>query len=117
MSDLKADFTIDLKTAQTYAKKWRDKDSSFDYRGLHGFLIPAENLQKLLDQGPDAIRAYIGVDDDGYAKLMIVGTKWSHPTESHDDMLPDSKFPGRIYDFTRPCPPACGYMSPLNDLP
>jgi hypothetical protein len=119
MSESNADFTIDLTTARDYAKRWRAEDSDYEkHNKLNAFLIPKQNLQYLLDQDVDAVRAYLGVDEDGVEKLMIVGTKWSHETETHDDMLPlmDSKFQGKIYDFTRPCPQACGHKSALNDL-
>ncbi|MES2486091.1 MAG: hypothetical protein V4581_09135 [Bacteroidota bacterium] len=117
MSDVNADYTISLQTARDYAKKWRDPNHTYDRTKLHAFLIPKENLQSLLDETPDtSVRAYIGIDEDGTPKLMIVGTKYNHQMETHDDMLPNSAAPGKIYDFTLPCPRACGYMSPLNDL-
>jgi hypothetical protein len=117
-SDLNADFTIDLKTAQTYAAKWRDPNTSLDYRALHAFLIPTQNLKDILAQEPTAaVRAYLGINDDGEAKLLMVGTIWDKDHNSHNDMLPDSDIPGKIYNFTRPCPPFCAFESPLNDLP
>lgn len=124
MSDLNADFTISLETAQTYARRWRDPKATFDYRAQHAFLIPLDNLQSLIDQKAPkstAVRAYLGIGDDGYAKLMMVGTVPYLPgTDIHDDMLPDSvgNIPvGKIYNFTRPCPPFCAHISSLNDLP
>lgn len=119
MSDLNADYSISLTTAREYAKRWRSEEGSYDkHNKLHAFLIPKENLEALLKEDVDAVRAYIGVDEKGGEKLMIVGTKWSHETETQDDMLPllGTKFAGKIYDFTMPCPRFCGHKSALNEL-
>ena len=141
MSDTNVDLTISLNTAREYAKRWREEKSDYDdHNRLHGFLIPRQNLEALLAQitaieeknaandsnandgenkdGIYNLRAYIGVDENGYEKLMVVGTKYNKVMQSHDDMLPllDTAIPGKIYDFTRPCPQSCGYMSALNDL-
>lgn len=124
MSDVNADFTISLEKAQEYARRWRDPKETFDYKAQHGFLIPLDNLQALIDHkaaNSTSVRAYLGIDDNGYAKLMMVGTvPYLHGTGIHDDMLPDSVAPvpvGKIYNFTRPCPPFCAHISSLNDLP
>jgi hypothetical protein len=113
------DFTIDMKTALSWAKRWRKEEGTYNaHHELHAFLIPKEDIAALAQQeGVDAIRAYIGVDENDVEKLMIVGTTYNKTRESFDDMIPDSQTPGLIYDFTRPCPPACGYHSPLNDIP
>lgn len=110
--------TISLETAQEWAKKWRDEEAGYNsHNDVHGFLIPIEDIQLLLRQNVDAIRAYIGVDEDNVEKLMLVGTKYNPDHDTYDDMLPGLKPEGRIYDFTKPCPPACAYDSPLNKLP
>ena len=119
MSDLNADFSIDLTTAREYAKRWRSEDSTYEaHNKLHAFLIPRQNLEALLAENSDAFRAYIGVDENNVEKLMIVGTKWSKNTDTQDDMLPllDTAYPGKIYDFTMPCPKFCGHKSALNEL-
>jgi hypothetical protein len=117
MSDLTTDFSITLEKAREYAKNWRDPKTEFDHTALHAFLIPKDSMQRIIDEMPDTgIRAYLGISETGEPKLMIVGTKYNHQMQTHDDMLPESESPGRIYDFTVPCPRACGYMSPLNDL-
>lgn len=118
MSDLESGrFVIDLPTALGYAKNWRDPALAYKYTELHGFLMAKENLEDLLSQNPDGVRAYLGIDSEtGQAKLMLVGTKWHGPTESHNDMLPGTANAGEIFDFTRPCPKACGFESPFNNL-
>ncbi|KDC44844.1 hypothetical protein, partial [Pseudoalteromonas fuliginea] len=81
----------------------------------HAFLIPKDDLTQVLAQGVDAVRAYIGVDENNVEKLMIVGTKYDAATDTYVDMLPEkSAEGGNIYDFTRPCPPSCDSGSPLN---
>lgn len=113
------DFTIDLKTAQDWARRWRKEEGDYNaHHEVHAFLIPVEDIQALLEEGVDKIRAYIGVDENEEEKLMIVGTRYNAEQDTYDDMLPSgSPIKGSIYDFTQPCPPACGYNSPLNNLP
>ena len=110
--------TITLETAQQWAKKWRQGEANYNsHNDVHGFLIPKEDIQLLLEQDIDALRAYIGVDENNVEKLMIVGTKFNDQQGTYDDMLPGAVHEGRIYDFTQPCPPVCAYNSPLNKLP
>lgn len=109
---------IDLATAQKWARKWRKLEGSYNkHHLLHAFVIPKEDLQEVLREGVDGARAYIGVDDNDVEKLMIVGTKYDAISDTYNDILPPKYPDGKIYDFTRPCPPSCGYQSPLNDLP
>ena len=113
----KFDNRIYLNTAKKWAQKWRDDEAGFiTHNEVKGFLLPIEGLQQIVASGAEAARAYIGVDENGQAKLMIVGTSYNHQMQTHDDMLPDTAKPGYIYDFTLPCPRACGFESPLNDL-
>jgi len=83
---------------------------------VKGFYIPLEGLRRIIESGATGARAYMGVHNDE-AKLVIVGTTHNAVQGTEDDMLPGTANPGLIYDFTRPCPRACGYNSPLNDLP
>ncbi len=107
---------IPLTTAQAWAKKWRREEGTYNsHHELHAFLIPKEDLTGLLSEGVDAVRAYLGVDDQDVEKLMIVGTKYDAATDTYVDMTPDRIVnSGHIYDFTRPCPPSCDAASPLN---
>ena len=110
--------TINLKTAQSYARKWRKEEGTYNaHHDLHAFFIPKDDLIQLLDEGVDGVRAYLGVDANNVEKLMIVGTRYNSLHDTYDDMLPDAAHPGQIYDFTRPCPPFCGFNSSLNNLP
>ena len=112
--------SIPLKTAQKWAKRWSKKEGNYNkHNKLNAFLIPKVDLLEVLAEGVDAVRAYIGVDDAGIEKLMIVGTKYNPETGIYEDMITegvgDNEGTGNdIYDFTEPCPPASDPASPLN---
>lgn len=118
--------TIPLNVAQDWAKRWKKKEGNYNkHHELHAFLIPTIDLQEVLTESPDAVRAYIGVEktSDGQLieKLMIVGTRLNPKTGIYEDMITDPQrkgitdgLDGDIYDFTRPCPTACDPGSPLN---
>ncbi|AXG74391.1 hypothetical protein DVK85_09160 [Flavobacterium arcticum] len=110
--------TITLDTAQSWAKKWRKEEGTYNsHHEVHAFLIPKEDLIEVLEEGVDAVRAYLGVDDLNEEKLMIVGTRYDAATDTYVDMTPNKVIDaGYIYDFTRPCPPSCDSASPLNSL-
>ncbi|MGZ9676383.1 hypothetical protein [Flavobacterium sp. GNP001] len=111
--------SISLKTAQKWAKRWSKKEGDYNkHHRLNAFLIPKEDLLEVLAEGVDAVRAYIGVDDNNVEKLMIVGTKFDAATNTYVDMITvgvDGVTQGEddIYDFTRPCPTVCDESSPL----
>ena len=112
--------SIPLKTAQKWAKRWTKREGNYNkHHHVNAFLIPKVDLLEVLAEGVDAVRAYIGVDDEGVEKLMIVGTKFNPETGIYVDMisgtLGDSAgVEDNIYDFTEPCPPASDPESPLN---
>lgn len=111
--------SISLKTAQKWAKRWSKKEGDYNkHHRLNAFLIPKEDLLEVLAEGVDAVRAYIGVDDNNVEKLMIVGTKFDAATNTYVDMITVgvggiNQGEDDIYDFTRPCPTACDPDSPL----
>ncbi len=41
---------------------------------IDGYLIPIESLQGVMKQKIDAVRAYVGINDQGEQTLMLVGT-------------------------------------------
>ncbi|WP_136668973.1 hypothetical protein [Flavobacterium sp. H122] len=112
--------TVLLKDAKTWAKRWRKEEGDYNkHHKLKAFLIPKVDLQEVLTEGIDAARAYIGIDNNGVERLMIVGTKYDEKTGNYIDMItadPTNEVltDGDIYDFTRPCPSACDPDSPLN---
>lgn len=111
---------IPLKTAQKWAKQWTKKEGNYNkHHHVNAFLIPKVDLLEVLTEGVDAVRAYIGVDDAGVEKLMIVGTKFNPETGIYVDMITvgvgnSTGGEDNIYDFTQPCPPASDPESPLN---
>lgn len=107
--------TIDLQTAQNWAKTWRKVEGNYNsHHEVHAFLIPKADLTELLAQGVDAVRAYIGVDENNVEKLMLVGTIYDAATDIYTDMLPNQSPEGSIFDFVSPCPPCCDPTSALN---
>ena len=111
---------IPLKTAQRWAKRWSKRVGNYNkHHHVNAFLIPKIDLVEVLKEGVDAVRAYIGVDDDGIEKLMIVGTKYDPVTKIYVDMISTQEngemaaTKDAIYDFTSPCPSNCDPETPM----
>lgn len=79
---------ISLNEAQRWAKRWSKKEGHYNkHHNVNAFLIPKVDLLEVLKEGVDAVRAYIGVDDNDVEKLMIVGTKLDPKTGIYVDMI------------------------------
>lgn len=109
---------ISLNEAQRWAKRWSKEEGQYNkHHHVHAFLIPKKDILEVLVEGIDAVRAYIGVNDKGVEKLMIVGTKLDPLTGIYVDMISEgdgvNKEADTIYDFTEPCPTACDPESPM----
>ncbi|MFV8440571.1 hypothetical protein [Flavobacterium sp. LB2P44] len=112
---------IPLKTAQNWAKRWAKQEGNYNqHHHVKAFLIPKVDVLEVLKEGVDAVRAYLGVDDNGVEKLMIIGTKLDPLTGVYVDMITETEGDGDtaaasddIYDFTQPCPTACDPESPM----
>lgn len=109
---------ISLNEAQRWAKRWSKEEGQYNkHHHVHAFLIPKKDILEVLVEGIDAVRAYIGVNDKGVEKLMIVGTKLDPLTGIYVDMISEgdgvNKEADAIYDFTEPCPTACDPESPM----
>ena len=109
---------ISLNEAQRWAKRWSKEEGQYNkHHHVHAFLIPKKDILEVLVEGIDAVRAYIGVNDKGVEKLMIVGTKLDPLTGIYEDMISEgdgvNKEADTIYDFTEPCPTACDPESPM----
>ena len=118
LESIKATNAISLKEAQRWAKRWTKEEGQYNkHHHVLAFLIPKKDILEVLVEGIDAARAYIGVNDEGVEKLMIVGTKFDPLTGIYVDMISDevgvNKEADNIYDFTRPCPTDCDPSSPL----
>ena len=111
--------TITLEHAKKWAARWRKEEGTYNkHHELKAFLIPKADLMEVLAEGIDAARAYIGIDDKGVERLMIVGTTFDPKTGIYTDMITDTskdgvQLDGDIYDFTQPCPSTCDIDSPL----
>jgi len=99
--------TITLETAQAWAQKWRDTPGAT----VKAHLIPQIDITQLMNEKDVVdIRAYIGIDDNGENKLMLVGV------DANGNDLIDDANEQYIYDFTKPCPTTCNVTSPLYTL-
>lgn len=117
--------TITLEEAKRWAAKWRQLEGDYNkHHELKAFLIPKIDILEVLAEDIDAARAYIGIDDDGIERLMIVGTRYDPKTDTYVDMITGTssksdvtvQIEGDIYDFTKPCPSTCDIDSPLYGL-
>lgn len=97
---------ISLEIAQQWAARWRSNPE----HKVKGHLIPNIDIVELMGEGNVDVRAYIGVDEHGVNKLMLVGVD-----ENGNDLINDEK-KQYIYDFTKPCPDTCDTKSPLYTL-
>jgi hypothetical protein len=98
--------TISLADAQRWAANWRSNPSTT----VKAFLIPGIDITELAAEGGQDVRAYLGMDDNGVAKLILVAVD-----SNGEDMVDEAK-EHYIYDFTTPCPTTCDLKSPLYDL-
>jgi hypothetical protein len=115
------DTEITLEVAQKWVASWKKLGSEeLGNKKVDSYLIPKVNLEKVLAQGIDAARAYIGINEEGLQTIMIVGTRYDEKTGIYVDMVPGNGFEGEaggdgIYDFSQPSPPATGDdSSPMN---
>lgn len=98
--------TITLETAQKWAANWRSNPDN-----VYAHLIPMIDFTKLsMEKDVANIRGYMGIDEKGKNKLMLVGI------DSNGKDLIDSSKEQYIYDFTTPCPNTCDIDSPLFTL-
>jgi hypothetical protein len=117
------DTEITLKTAQGWVASWKKTtDEDLRKKKVDSYLIPKVNLEKVLAEGIDAARAYIGINDAGMQTLMIVGARYDEKTGIYVDIVSgygDEENAGGgsgIYDFTEPSPPYQGDPnSPMNE--
>lgn len=101
---------ISLETAQDWAERWREQPG-FNDTTVKAHLIPRVDINELLaEKYVVDIRAYIGIDDKGVNKLMLVGV------DAAGNDLINAVMDQFIYDFTQPCPNTCDINSPLYTL-
>jgi hypothetical protein len=99
-----AENAICLDDARTWAERW----TSDPINKVKAHLIPRIDITELFaEDGVVDIRAYIGIDDEGCNKLMLVGVD-----KDGNDLIDEEKG-DLIYDFTKPCPDTCDIKSKL----
>ncbi|WP_395042722.1 hypothetical protein [Flavobacterium sp.] len=98
---------ISLATAQKWAETWRANPDHV----VKAFLIPEVDITELMAEADvqDA-RAYLGIDETGAHKLMLVGV------DKNGKDLIDYENGLYIYDYTTTCPPDCDVSSPMYRL-
>lgn len=99
-----SDFQISLEQATSWIKTWRN---NLPKEPAKAHLIAKQALLDVME--PDdvvAVRAYLGVDDDGLQKVILVGVD-----ANGKDLIDENHI---MTDRSRPCPPDCaGDQSPL----
>lgn len=92
---------IELTLAQEWTSNYRKTKNPDSTRAI---FVGRDIIEEILQQDECVgIRYYFAEDDQGQAKLILVGAK---PDES--DIIP-----GIIADYGKPCPHCCDAASPL----
>jgi hypothetical protein len=98
---------IPLELAQEWAARWRNSGTN----EVKAYWIPKIDVTEILEKEEVAnIRGYLGIDDLGEFKMMLVGV------DENDKDLIDYEKGHFVYDFTQACPNFCDIKSPLFTL-
>ncbi|WP_291140691.1 hypothetical protein [Flavobacterium sp. UBA7680] len=105
---------IPLATAEVWEKRYED-DTTIETREnkVKSFLIPRESLEKVLALDTDAVRAYLGINDQKERTLLFVGAQYDKETGKYVDVYGKSSSEQNkaeaaediVYDGIRPSPP------------
>ncbi|WP_343695288.1 hypothetical protein [Flavobacterium sp.] len=105
---------VPLSTAQEWEKRYEDDSTIEDSKSkVKSYLIPRETLEKVLQLDTEAVRAYIGINDQNEKTLLFVGAKYDKATGKYVDVYGTSSQQNKsaeaaedvVYDGTRPSPP------------
>lgn len=112
---------ISLAKAKEWEKKYHDDTTLAESKKKAiAFLIPRESLEKVLELDTEAVRAYIGINDQDEKTLLFVGAKLDKKTGKYIDVYGQSSALQKtaaatedaeedaeevVYDGTRPSPP------------
>lgn len=106
---------VPLAVAKEWEKRYEDDTTVEDNKKkVKSFLIPRESLEIVLQLDADAVRAYIGINDQKEKTLLFVGAKLNKETGEYTDVYgPPSSSAQQskaaedeiVYDGARPCPP------------
>lgn len=105
---------VPLSTAKQWEKRYED-DSTIETSAnkVKSFLIPRQSLEKVLELGTEAVRAYIGINDQSEKTLLFVGARYDKETDKYIDVYAQSLLQNKsaesaddiVFDGTRPSPP------------
>jgi hypothetical protein len=107
---------ISLAVAKEWEKRYEDDTTVEDNKNkVKSYLIPRESLELVLQLDADAVRAYIGINDQKEKTLLFVGAKFDKETGKYIDVYgpPSSSQQNKaageddviVYDGARPSPP------------
>lgn len=105
---------VSIAVAKEWEKRYEDDITVEDRKNkVKSFLIPRESLEKVLELKTEAVRAYIGINDQKERTLLFVGAKLDPETGQYTDVYGPSgnqasaakAADGVAYDGARPCPP------------
>lgn len=109
---------ISVAKAKEWEKKYHgDTTAAESKKKAIAFLIPRESLEKVLELNTEAVRAYIGINDQNEKTLLFVGAKLDKETGKYIDVYGRSSALQKsaasetedaeevVYDGTRPSPP------------
>lgn len=99
-----SDFEITLEQATTWIKSWRN---NLPKEPAKAHLIKKQALLDVMQpEDVVAVRAYMGIDDVGVQKVILVGVD-----ANGKDLIDENHI---LTDKSSPCPPLCsGDESPL----
>ncbi|WP_289662636.1 hypothetical protein [Flavobacterium panacagri] len=105
---------VPLTTAEKWEKRYDDDTSVEDRKKkVKSYLIPRESLELVLKLDTEAVRAYIGINDQNEKTLLFVGAKYDPETGKYVDVYGtevgadegENEGIPIVYDGARPSPP------------
>ncbi|SHG81384.1 hypothetical protein [Flavobacterium defluvii] len=105
---------VPLSIAKEWEKRYQDDTTVEDSKNkVKSYLIPRESLEKVLQLNTEAVRAYIGINDQNEKTLLFVGAQYDKETGKYIDVYGQSSQQNKsaesaedvVYDGTRPSPP------------
>ncbi|MBZ4043297.1 hypothetical protein [Flavobacterium hibisci] len=104
---------IPLAVAKEWEKRYENDTTLEDSNSkIKSYLIPRESLEIVLQLNTDAVRAYIGINDQNEKTLLFVGANLDKETGKYIDVYgpPGNQGSAKsveevVYDGTRPSPP------------
>lgn len=124
--DFPKEVAVALTKAEAWTKNYRDEAtdhlvSGKDKKKVNSFVIPRETLELVLQLNTEAVRVYLGVNDDKEKTLIFVGAEKDENGVYRDkfgtssERSKEGSSESVVYDFAQPSPPYTpDNTSPLN---